>query len=361
MILWYIGCAVLWFCAFVFTCMVLCNFQKIRLVVCIIKATARFINENIIILFVPIINTLIAAVWIGLWIFGSIYIYANGTMSKNENYYPWSTVTHEDVPKYSFWFTCFFGLWVLAFMVSLNVFVIASACVIWYFQQDSGKDQEKGKKSRRNPCCTGYCWAWGIHMGSIAFGSFILAAVWALQIAMLILESQMKKGAAKNKIVEYIFKCIHCCLACFERLIKFLNKQAYIQIAITGKSFCPSAWKGFMCVMNHVMDFGLLAIIGNGFMYIAIVLIAMGSAALAWLFLNNTSTYENISSKWMPVGVVFIIGWVVGKLFANVYMVACYAILQSFYHDVELSKGKNKPPRYTPAELRDFVERAQKL
>jgi len=42
-------------------------------------------------------------------------------------------------------------------------------------------------------------------------------------------------------------------------------------------------------------------------------------------------------------------------------MTACYAILQSFYHDVELAKGKNRPPRYTPKELREFVEKAQKL
>ena len=241
------------------------------------------------------------------------------------------------------------------------MFIVAAACVIWYFQQDSGEGQEKGKKSRRNPCCTGYCWAWGIHMGSIAFGSFILAVVWAMQIIMAYIEYKMRDAAAKNKIVKAIFACIQCCLACFERLIKFLNKQAYIQIAITGKSFCPAAWKGFLIVLQHMMDFGLLAIIGNGFMYIAIVLIALGTAACCWLYLNNTSTYDGLSTKWLPTLLVFIIGWVVGKLFATVYMTACYAILQSFYHDVELAKGKNRPPRYTPKELREFVEKAQKL
>jgi len=70
----------------------------------IIKATARFINENIMILFVPIINTIMALLWIGGWIFGSIYIYSNGTMTKNVNYYPWSTVEHTDFNKYSFYF-----------------------------------------------------------------------------------------------------------------------------------------------------------------------------------------------------------------------------------------------------------------
>jgi len=122
-------------------------------VICIIKATARFINDNICILFVPIINTLIAVVWIGIWIIGCVYIYSNGNITKHPNSYPWSQVKFDNkIQEYGFYFNLFMGLWLLAFIVSLNVFVIATATVIWYFQQDSNKDQEKGKKSKRNPC-----------------------------------------------------------------------------------------------------------------------------------------------------------------------------------------------------------------
>jgi len=77
--------------------------------------------------------------------------------------------------------------------------------------------------------------------------------------------------------------------------------------------------------------------------------------------MNYTSYYDTLSSNWVPIVVIAIIGWVIGKLFANIYMVACYGILQSFYHDVELNKGKNKPPRHTPIELKTFVEKAQTL
>lgn len=61
---WYIIMGAVWLTAFIYTCLVLCKNEKIRLVVCIIKATARFMNENVMIQFTPIVNTLLAAIFI---------------------------------------------------------------------------------------------------------------------------------------------------------------------------------------------------------------------------------------------------------------------------------------------------------
>jgi len=197
-------------------------------------------------------------------------------------------------------------------------------------------------------------------MGSVAFGAFILAVIWAIQIVMLYIEKKMRDaGLAKNKFMELLFKYIHCCLACFERLIKFLNKQAFIQVALTGKSFCPAAWAGFLVILHHMVDFSLLSFLGNAFMLIAILVISCGSGALAWLLIRSTSYMDQISSIWFPVVLVVIMGYLIGKIFSSVYMVACYAILQCFYVDLELNKASNKPPRHTPSELKDFIERSK--
>lgn len=94
-------------------------------------------------------------------------------------------------------------------------------------------------------------------------------------------------------------------------------------------------------------------------MYVGILLTCCGSAALVWLILRSTSYMDQVNSIWFPVILVFLLGWVVGKVFSNVYMVACYGILQCFYVDCELNKGSNKPPRNTPEELKTFVEAAK--
>jgi hypothetical protein len=223
----YVGCGFIFLFAFIFSCIVCCNYHKIQLIIAIIKAAARFVTDNMMILVTPVINTIIALALISLWALGIVFLYSVGTITKNSTY-PWSSVEWETFTQVAWYFNLFMGLWLMAFMVSLNVFVIAVAAVVWYFQQ--GNAQEHGGKSTRNPCCTGYLWAFGWHMGSIAFGSFILATVWAIQIVMAYVASKMKDAKASNGCVSCMFGYIQYCLACFERCIQFLNKQAYIQV-----------------------------------------------------------------------------------------------------------------------------------
>jgi hypothetical protein len=57
-------------------------------------------------------------------------------------------------------------------------------------------------------------------------------------------------------------------MACFERFIKFLNKNAYIQIALTGKSFCYAAKDAFWLIIRNPGKFGLVATLGGIFILI---------------------------------------------------------------------------------------------
>ena len=67
-------------------------------------------------------------------------------------------------------------------------------------------------------------------MGTIAFGSFILAIVWMIQIIMTYIQKKMKETAGTNGCVKCMIGYVQYCLHCFERCIQFLNKQAYIQV-----------------------------------------------------------------------------------------------------------------------------------
>jgi hypothetical protein len=61
-----------------------------------------------------------------------------------------------------------FGLfWVNSFIIGMTQFIIAAAAVIWYFDQGSDK---------KTDCVgTGIKWVWRYHLGTIAFGSMIIA------------------------------------------------------------------------------------------------------------------------------------------------------------------------------------------
>ena len=150
-------CIVCWSFAGVWLFVILCCYHKISLVIHVIKAAARFINNNICVLFVPLFQVLIGLVIFIIWLLGQVFIYTSGTLQKNTSGYPWSESKQDETGTYIFRFNCFSILWMIAYIVMMQVFVIAAAACVWYFQQ--GDAQSSTNKSKRNPLCTAYCWA----------------------------------------------------------------------------------------------------------------------------------------------------------------------------------------------------------
>merc|ERR1719405_411517 len=72
---------------------------------------------------------------------------------------------------------------------------------------------------------------------------------------------QKQAEANKNAILAYFFKCMQYVIYCFEKCVKFLNKNAYIQIAILGKSFCSSAKAAFWLILRNAATISICAMI----------------------------------------------------------------------------------------------------
>lgn len=75
-------------------------------------------------------------------------------------------------------------------------------------------------------------------------------------------------GGSENKCTKCILKCLSCLMACFERFIRFLTNNAYIMIALTGKSFCPAAKDAFETIWANSMRFSLVSGLGGVFIFI---------------------------------------------------------------------------------------------
>lgn len=135
------------------------------------------------------------------------------------------------------------------------------------------------------------------------------------------IEHQVKKsGQSENKFVKYLLRCLQCYVACFERFIKFLNKNAYIQIAITGKNFCYAAKDAFMLIWCNPAKFGVLATIGSVFIFIGRIFIACITGLISYIILIKATYYkENLFSPILPAVFCTIIGYFIGTFFMSVY------------------------------------------
>jgi len=72
-----------------------------------------------------------------------------------------------------------------------------------------------------------------------------------------------KIGVAKEtKFVKVMLCLTGYLLWIMEKCVKFITKNAYIQVALTSDHFCKSAWNGFALIVKNIHRFGAANTIG---------------------------------------------------------------------------------------------------
>jgi len=144
-------------------------------------------------------------------------------------------------------------------------------------------------------------------------------------------------------------RCIQCCLWCLEKCIKFLNKNAYIQVAILGTDFCTSAKNAFMLIGRNFARFGVVATLGSvihglGYLFIMAVTTVLGYFVLQGL-------HPDIAPI-IPVILYLIVSYVAAKLYMNVFGLAVDTMLQCFIATEEMGGDED----FVPSPLVNFIK-----
>ena len=301
--------------SFLWLVMVWCLFSRIRLAIAMCKVAAEFISHSPSILIVPICGALLMIAWCIAWSFSATflisqvpddrtstdvfktYLEAYGTEDtpgKCTGEWPVGSTYRDDYncvgdacwrcspPRYVFdvrFAIIFFAfLWNCAFMVAFGQLAVAFATAIWFFTPHSQKSSVGKVKTAIWACCR-------FHLGSIAFGSFIVAVVQFARYLLMYFEKQAQ--AQKNKVMVMILKVAQCCLWCLEKCIKFLNKNAYIQIALQGTNFCASAKVAFFLILRNAIRFGMVAGLGWIVQTLGYIFITITTAIVGYFVLKG--------------------------------------------------------------------------
>ncbi len=115
-------------------------------------------------------------------------------------------------------------------------------------------------------------------------------------------------------MVRYAFYCANCCLWCVERILKFISKNAYIQTAIHGSSFCHAAKEGFYLVCRNILRIGALHVVSGFVLLIAKVAVTVFAGVGAyWIFTGSFDV--KINGYMGPTILVMIIAWTFSGMF----------------------------------------------
>lgn len=342
-------CVLFWICvvlAIIWLLFIVLMCNRIRLSIALIQIAAKYINTNCCVLCIPFIFFVITVIWIAYWIILSVYLYSTGDFDQ-ENSKVIATFKWKYEIRYFWWYHLFALFYIDAFISAFSQFVYASCTSIWYFNHDKGTEGHFILKSFKR--------AFRYHLGSIAFGSLIIAIVRFIMFLFERFKKRMEKSIGKsqpNKCFKCVMCCIGCCLKCIEKVLEYINKHAYIMIAIKGDCFCTAAWEGFALTVRNLGRFSVLALLGKLFCNIGTLFITAASGIMGYLVIRYYGlVIDEIDSAFLPVFCMVMVGLIIGMVSMDVFGMSADTLLFCFLIDEEINKGQ---PKAMP-ELQKFM------
>jgi len=171
------------------------------------------------------------------------------------------------------------------------------------------------------------------HSGTAAFGSLIIAIIKMIRAALAYL--QRKAEEMDNGIAKAILCCLQCCFWCLEKCMRFLNKNAYIQCAIFGSSFCKSSKEAFFLIMRNAARIGAITYVSGGVVFVGKVFITSLTTGVAY-FAISEQLRDELYSVIGPLVFIAVIAWFISGMFMGIYDMGIATILQCFVADEEM-------------------------
>ena len=323
--------------------LIMCN--RIRLAVALTQVTSKYINKTWCIVFVPFLFFIILVIWLAYWIVMLVFLYASGEFESTSKIF--ASFKMDETLEYGFWFHIVMLFYITAVIEAYSQFVYASSACIWYFNFEKGTENHPIAKSFQR----------GIryHFGSLVFGATIIAIIRFLMFFVEYIKKKLEKsvGKTQGKCFKCIFCVIQCCLGCCNKFMEYVNKHAFIQIALKGDSFCTSAFEGFGLIIRNLGRFSVLALVSGIFSLVGTLFITVASCIIGYFLITNVDTFsDELNSCVLPVVAFGLIGFVMGRVTMTIFSVSGDALIHSFLLDEELNKGQ---PKVFP-ELQKFMQ-----
>ena len=266
-----------------------------------------------------------------------------------------STIKDMPVMQYLQFYHVFGLLWTMNFLSGVGSMTIAGAVCAWYFSQlpeGAANDPEYEKLRYGGPAVDGKpprqrcvaCASLGrvlrYYLGSVAFGSLLIAIIQAIRLAFVYLQRQMEQAGKGSVIIRWIFFCVQACLKCVQSIVEAVTTNAYIFVALKGDSFCASGGRVFKLIINHGAVFAAVNVLGTIIVFLGQVVISVVAAAAAYVIVERSPQFqpggsEALSATWLPILITLLFAYVTAGAFMSVFDLSIDSVLVCYCTDVE--------------------------
>lgn len=286
--------------------------------------------------------------------------------------------------EYAWVYILFNGFWMAVFMDGLHQVSLAGAVANWFFSENREKTLACCPTFNALKMCLRY------NLGSVAFGALLIAIVRTIQVIIWIVERQTAPppGTEMSGARKALFACLQCCMTCVEKFLAFINRNAYIGLAVFGYDFCRSAQKCLALKVENAGRAATTAIICTGVLFLG-KLISTACTLGVWLGENSEKiavfgthtevfpnagplsflaiffslagknpAFDNLSmfSVISLAAVVGLVAFVITSVFLSVYEMALDTIFICFCEDQQRNNGKDRP-YFSSARLQGFMRK----
>lgn len=201
----------------------------------------------------------------------------------------------------------------------------------------------------------GWRWAWVNNFGSIAYGSLLIAIIWTVKIIVYYLFKRLESASGENAAIKCISCVVMCFLNCLEEFIDYINNAAYAYMAISGESFCMSAYHGILLQMKHAGKFIWGEYLAEAFIFIGKIGITVLNTMIIYIFMNQvTGSASKITSPYGPLVAVGLSTYAVVSIFLGLFDESVLAIMTCASADMDLHNGD---PEWGPPTLTIVIEK----
>ncbi|XP_078224965.1 choline transporter-like protein 4 isoform X2 [Callithrix jacchus] len=360
--------------------------QRIRIAIALLKEASKAVGHMMSTMFYPLVTFVLLLICIAYWAMTALYLATSG----QPQYVLWASNVSspgcENVPintscnpmvqpvnsscpglmcifqgysstglvQRSLFNLQIYGVlglfWTLNWVLALGQCVLAGAFASFYWAFHKPQDIPTF------PLFSAFIRTLRYHTGSLAFGALILTLV---QIARVILEYiDHKLRGVQNPVARCIMCCFKCCLWCLEKFIKFLNRNAYIMIAIYGKNFCVSAKNAFMLLMRNIVRVVVLDKVTDLLLFFGKLLVVGGVGVLSFYFfsgriqgLGKDFESPHLNYYWLPIMTSILGAYVIASGFFSVFGMCVDTLFLCFLEDLERNDGSLDRPYYMSKSL----------
>lgn len=248
-----------------------------------LKVACAAVKQHWGVVFVSYAAVLKGVAWGAVVFLCAVGLYNANSSQQTDPYDSDSTTTVVSDNFYTVMFLlCIAGNWGQEVIKNVSHVTTAGAVASWWY--DPG---------RTSVVSGAYCRATTTSLGSVAFGSLIVAFIQALKSAAERAE-RSNDGAA-------VFACIaRCLLQCLQDVVEYFNRWAFVYVGVYGDSFIQSG----KAVMRLFKERGWTAIINDSLIQRTLSLLALAvacvgagvGAMLPWLtgtYLDSVTTDAN--------------------------------------------------------------------